>query len=148
MSPLARRDSRLSTSALTLLRAPAAAGLARNGVRRVLSGCLEPVRLHDSVLMTSEVVTNAIEYSDTGRIELRVALSDTAARVEVYNEGHEWTRGPEAQPRGLDDVGGWGLFIVDKLSDRWGTDVDETLVWFELDLPAVPAGSQDSAHEH
>jgi len=89
--------------------------------------------------MTSEVITNAIVYSDTGRIELRVAISDTEARVEVYNEGQEWARGPQLQPSGLDDVGGWGLFLVERLSDRWGMDLGETLVWFELDRPAQRA---------
>jgi anti-sigma regulatory factor (Ser/Thr protein kinase) len=93
--------------------------------------------------MTSEVVTNAIEFSETGRIELRVTVSALGARVEVYNERQEWVRGPELQPRGLDDVGGWGLFLVEKLSDRWDVDAAETVVWFELDRPVALAGPED-----
>ena len=28
----------------------------------------------------------------------------------------------------------WGLYLVDSLADRWGTERDpETMVWFELD---------------
>jgi anti-sigma regulatory factor (Ser/Thr protein kinase) len=134
-----RAEAGLKPAALRLPRVPASIGLARRHVNRLLSGLLDQTRLEDSVLMASELVTNAIVYSDAGRIELRVVMSDTAARVEVYNERQPWARGPELQPRGLDEAGGWGLFIVEKLSDRWGADVDGTLVWFEVDRPALSA---------
>jgi hypothetical protein len=32
-------------------------------------------------------------------------------------------------------VGGWGLFLVEKLADRWGVARNSlTRVWFEIDL--------------
>lgn len=142
-----RREARLSQSALRLPRAPASARLARSHVRRAFAEFLEPVRRDDAALMTSEVVTNAIQYSDVGRIQLRAGVTENVARVEVYNEGQEWRRGPEPQPRGRDDVGGRGLFLVDKLSDRWGTDVGQALVWFEIDQPVARNESADTDQE-
>jgi hypothetical protein len=33
---------------------------------------------------------------------------------------------------------GWGLFLVEQLSDRWGVEQigQATTVWFEIDRPA------------
>ena len=34
-----------------------------------------------------------------------------------------------------DNVGGWGLLLVEQLADSWGVDRDgSTFVWFELKL--------------
>jgi len=38
---------------------------------------------------------------------------------------------------------GWGLFLVDRMADRWGVDRSEgTRVWFELERE----GAMDLAH--
>jgi hypothetical protein len=43
--------------------------------------------------------------------------------------------GFQARPRRPDDDpgSGWGLFLVEQLSDRWGVELNgATQVWFEL----------------
>jgi hypothetical protein len=50
---------------------------------------------------------------------------------------------PEPAGRG---PGGWGLFLTERLADRWGVDREEgwTTVWVEMDLdprsPPLTAG--------
>jgi anti-sigma regulatory factor (Ser/Thr protein kinase) len=95
-----------------------------------LAGKLPTQRLRDASLCLSELVTNAVQHPSAGsELELRVALDDDRLRVEVADEGGGFH--PDAPSRG--DERGWGLFIVDNLSDRWGVDRGErTVVWFEI----------------
>src|SRR2546423_4237308 len=89
----------------------------------------------DLRLLISELITNSVVHAETGPedwVDLRLREATRALRVEVCNEGHDW----EPQPRqaDLEEPGGWGLFIVERLSDRWGVCRDgSTCVWFELD---------------
>jgi len=39
---------------------------------------------------------------------------------------------PVARDKPKTDVGGWGLHLVESLSDRWGVHDGSTHVWFEL----------------
>ncbi len=89
-----------------------------------------------AVLLTSELVTNAIRHA-TGDLRLRVLRRPGGIRVEVHDR--DATALP--QPRAQDDAlaeGGRGLHFVGELATRWGV---ETLaggkqVWFELDAGA------------
>ena len=59
--------------------------------------------------------------------------------LEVIDPG----AGFEPLPRvaGQSQAGGWGLYLVDQIADRWGVvPGDGTHVWFELD--AVDAGRE------
>lgn len=100
-----------------------------------LEGRLPADQLGDVRLLVSELVTNAIrhaELGDEGAIRLSVTVSDALIRVEVHDDG----RGFELQgaPTGRERAEGWGLFLVETLSDRWGVERgDGGLVWFELD---------------
>jgi anti-sigma regulatory factor (Ser/Thr protein kinase) len=105
------------------------------------SGVLEDVRL-----LVSELVTNSIRHAgieEGGGVELRVLVSQRVLRVEVVDGG----RGFEpASPGPSADMGsGWGLYLVDRIADRWGTRPTDpgTCVWFEIDLapPVDPAGT-------
>ena len=40
---------------------------------------------------------------------------------------------PVARNRPATEVGGWGLHLVQTLSDRWGVYEGSTHVWFEID---------------
>jgi len=52
-------------------------------------------------------------------------------RVEVADHGPGFAAAP-GRPD-AEDIGGRGLFLVDRLADRWGTAEGGTRVWFELD---------------
>jgi anti-sigma regulatory factor (Ser/Thr protein kinase) len=130
--------ARETTSATTtrMARGPTAAGLSRQYVRGAIPAHLSAVRMCDLVLLTSELVTNAVEYSRTGPIDLTVVRGATFTRIEVSNPNESWARAPEPGSPERDQVGGWGLFLVEQLSERWGTSDADCRVWFEFHHPA------------
>jgi anti-sigma regulatory factor (Ser/Thr protein kinase) len=98
-------------------------------------GDLHP-RLDDAVLMTSELVTNALMHSNSrrpgGTVVITVLESAGGVRVEVADSGSELTA-----PVVRSDVycaDGHGLFLVQSLADQWGylRDGTGTTVWFWL----------------
>ncbi|MEA2309084.1 MAG: hypothetical protein QOI65_1370 [Thermoleophilaceae bacterium] len=90
-------------------------------------------RLYDASLCLSELVTNAIQHPDTesgDELELELRLTGDALRVQVVDPGGGFQPGPPTEG----DERGWGLFIVDQLSARWGTEPGErTVIWFEIE---------------
>jgi serine phosphatase RsbU (regulator of sigma subunit)/anti-sigma regulatory factor (Ser/Thr protein kinase)/PAS domain-containing protein len=134
--------ARLEPGELALTGGPEAVSLARAAVRARLERHLPRDRLADALLMTSELVTNAIRHGRAegpdDRILLRVVHQGTRARVEVRDGGPGFSARSPAPP----DEGGMGLGLVDRLADAWGTDRQETttLVWFEVepDRPRAP----------
>lgn len=95
---------------------------------------VSPQSLEDLRLLVSELVTNSVRHAGLGpsqTIELKVTLSDETVRVEVNDPGG----GFEPSPRTAhsQDDSGWGLYLVSRLSDRWGVTSDGvTRVWFEV----------------
>jgi len=84
-----------------------------------------------AVLLTSELVTNAITYG-TPPIELEVDCSDDhelLVRVSDTAPGLPHRERPSA-----DDVHGRGLGITAALSDEWGVEPTPAgkIVWFRL----------------
>jgi anti-sigma regulatory factor (Ser/Thr protein kinase) len=126
----------ISVTSIRLRRTAKAPALARRHVQR--EPALPAGRLHDIVLLTSEVVTNAVEHSRAGAIEISVVRGATFTRIEVRNPGDIWDRRPDLRSREPDEPGGWGLFLVEQLSDRWGVRDNDRTVWFEFDHPAPP----------
>ena len=50
------------------------------------------------------------------------------------------------EPRSLRS-GGWGLWMVDQLTDRWGVDFSHsTRVWCEFDLPTLRSPLRARVH--
>jgi anti-sigma regulatory factor (Ser/Thr protein kinase) len=95
-------------------------------------GRLPASTLYDASLCLSELVTNAIQHpaAESGdELELELHLRADALRVQVIDPGRGFE--PGAPTEG--DERGWGLFIVDQLSTRWGTEPGErTIMWFEM----------------
>lgn len=99
---------------------------ARRQVRKVLGE-----GNHDVELAVSELVTNALEHSDSGlggSISLRLAVGADRARVEVTDAGSADSR-PHLAESGPEDEDGRGLEIVRAVSTAWG--VSGTTVWCE-----------------
>jgi anti-sigma regulatory factor (Ser/Thr protein kinase) len=109
-----------------------------SAARQALAGfdsLLGASAFYDASLCVSELVTNAVLHADIGAdAELRLDVAIDARgklRVEVTDTGRGFT--PPASSAG-DDTG-WGLFLVDRLSDDWGVDCEDgTRVWFEMRL--------------
>jgi anti-sigma regulatory factor (Ser/Thr protein kinase) len=88
-------------------------------------------------LVISEVVTNSVKHAGmtaAQRIEVSISMLPECLRFEVTDEGDGFEPGPARHdPRSR--AGGWGLVLVEELSDRWGVEVEHsTLVWCEFDL--------------
>jgi anti-sigma regulatory factor (Ser/Thr protein kinase) len=106
-----------------------APGAARNALR-ALNGSLDPQLADDIRLLVSELVTNSLRHTGSAEIELEVWRSDQLVRVAVYDRGAGFDVAGSPTPG---DASGWGLFMVDRLADRWGVETDDgTRVWFEL----------------
>ena len=62
-------------------------------------------------------------------IGVRAQLSGGTVRIEVRDPGRD---GP-VELRAPGPRGGYGLFLVERLTDRWGVELrDGTMVWAEL----------------
>jgi anti-sigma regulatory factor (Ser/Thr protein kinase) len=93
------------------------------------------VLLADLRLLVSELVTNSVRHSGVRKHDtvcMEVQVTPSTVRVEVADGG----AGFEPKPRDDDRTrpGGWGLYLVDELADRWGVARNHlTCVWFEMD---------------
>jgi anti-sigma regulatory factor (Ser/Thr protein kinase) len=100
---------------------------------RSLPRPLDEATIADASLCATELLTNVARHSEgAGRghpVELQLLLDDDLLRVEVTDPGDGFEIG-EVTPG---DESGWGLFIVDRVSDAWGVDRGSRCrVWFEL----------------
>ena len=91
--------------------------------------------LDEVVLLSSELVTNAVLHTDSGRpggtITIVLLSRDDVVQVKVTDEGSAST--PVVKDEGLVPEGR-GLFLVEQLADGWGYTRDDriTTVWFRL----------------
>ena len=102
-----------------------------------LEGALATQVYMDLRLLVSELVTNCVRHarlSPGDPIRLRVRRSEGMLRVEVTDPGPGFE--PESEQSAGGETGGWGLFLTERLADRWGVDRDGglTTVWLEMDL--------------
>jgi serine phosphatase RsbU (regulator of sigma subunit) len=120
-----------STAEWTVAPEPPAVALSRRTVRATLGGWGLQQLGDTAELLTSELVTNALLYTE-GPISVRL-MRDRTLLCEVY-DGSETV--PRLRVAADDDVGGRGLRLVKELSNRWGTRRTTTgkTVWFELRL--------------
>ena len=116
---------------------PEAAAWARNALFPV-ERAVDADLMADVRLLVSELVTNSVRHSGAAPpdpVGLEVELDSETIRVEVSDSGS----GFDPLPRDADRSrpGGWGLYLVDRLADRWGVARNSlTRVWFEIDLGA------------
>ncbi|MGP2440847.1 ATP-binding protein [Streptomyces sp. JW3] len=92
---------------------------------------LSPKLAEDAVLLVSELVGNAVRHTGARVFGLRMRRRPGWVRVEVRDP----SRGlPCLMPIQPLDLSGRGLFLVDKLSDRWGVDLlpRGKTTWFEM----------------
>ncbi|WP_256251895.1 SpoIIE family protein phosphatase [Streptomyces sp. yr375] len=84
-------------------------------------------------LVASELVTNAIRHA-TGPVHLRL-LRDRALICEVSDGS---STSPRLRRARTEDEGGRGLFLVARLTERWGTryTAEGKIIWTEQPLPS------------
>ena len=113
-----------------------APGLARATLTAVAH---PPPEIADEVLLlTSEVVTNAIRHAGSAPLDdviVRIDPSATDFHVEVLNPGPSFD--PQVPTSPSANGTGLGLFLVDRLASRWGVEREgsRTKVWFDVPVP-------------
>jgi anti-sigma regulatory factor (Ser/Thr protein kinase) len=118
------------------LEVPATPGML-SSVRAALSELPLPARaLVDARLLVSELVANSIRHARLGpndTIRVTAEVEHGRLRVEVVDGGRGGTPilagGIRPRP-GAES--GWGLYLVEIISSRWGHDADR--YWFELEI--------------
>ncbi|MEH6378116.1 SpoIIE family protein phosphatase [Streptomyces sp. KLMMK] len=121
---------------------------ARAFVRDTLQGWGHPDIIDDAVVLTSELVTNAVVHAGTAADVLCMRTA-TGVRIEVadrYPEREVPLQSSARRIGGVDREGGRGLLLCAALATRWGVEYTPThkQVWFQLDLPDRPAGTRSA----
>ena len=97
-----------------------------------LSGTVAEDLIPDVKLLVSELVSNSVKYGNGGVLRFQIqAEGPRKLRAEVIDHGAGFVPVPRDRP--ATDVGGWGLHLVQTLSNRWGVHEDSTHVWFEIE---------------
>ncbi|MBH5337099.1 ATP-binding protein [Streptomyces pactum] len=112
---------------------PESAGSARRLTEAVAQRLwqLSPELTEYAVLLVSELVGNAVRHTGARSVGLRMHRRRGWIRVEVRDP----SRGlPCLMPVREMDTTGRGLYLVNKLSDRWGVDLlpRGKTTWFEM----------------
>jgi anti-sigma regulatory factor (Ser/Thr protein kinase) len=110
-----------------------APALARRAVEERVDHGYDDEQAGTLLLLVTELVTNAVLHAGApgSPVLLRVTVAPRHLRVEVHDRGPGFEM-HKPKPRG--SSGGYGLFLVERMSDRWGVHRDgDTYVWFELD---------------
>jgi serine/threonine-protein kinase RsbW len=102
---------------------------------------LDDAVLSNAMLLTSELVTNAIRHSRSGAaggsVLLVILEASGGIGVEVSDSGS--AGGAPVVKEDVYTCEGHGLFLVEAVAGQWGyrrAEADGTTVWFWLDLSA------------
>jgi anti-sigma regulatory factor (Ser/Thr protein kinase) len=112
-------------------RDPTAPAAARRAVE-AFGASLDPMVVPDVKLLVSELISNSVKYGGDGQVQLILRSEDPHhVHVEVVDQGVGFV--PAARDRPKTEPGGWGLHMVEALTQRWGVREGSTHVWFEID---------------
>ncbi|MGH3367179.1 MAG: SpoIIE family protein phosphatase [Nocardioidaceae bacterium] len=123
------------------------ADAARKFVRQTLRGWGADAAVDDAVLLTSELVTNAVVHAGTD-VWVTCALDNAAVQIGV-SDGHAARALPTAiGPAPVDRESGRGLYLVSEIAHTWGVDYDAAAkrVWFRLPLATASLQPVDARH--
>ena len=132
------RPTELLARRIRLTTGPAAAAEARSHVRTAICTWDVPVDPSVALLLTSELVTNAIRHEAGGTVMLAIRCSRRRLRVEVHDTSCSM---PVLVDAPADAETGRGLMLVATLAAEWGcyrTPAGKA-VYFTLALQPVPA---------
>lgn len=86
-----------------------------------------------ATLLVSELAGNAVRHG-SGEFDVSVSRSAHTIRVSVHDSS---PTAPTRKAVSVDAEGGRGIWLVEALAGRWGTEVQPggKDVWFELSCP-------------
>jgi anti-sigma regulatory factor (Ser/Thr protein kinase) len=122
-----------------------AARIARQAVREEFKDALPRRRLADVELLVSELATNSIRHAgatEADELSMEADVEADRVRVRLFDPGAGFeAHTPVAPATG----GGYGLVLLDRLSDRWGVQREGAFsVWFEVQRDRLPFGDDRS----
>ena len=115
MAPPCTAERRGSRARLST--GPAAAAEARRRVRAAIASWQIPVDQDAALLLTSELVTNAVRHEPGQAVMLVISCSRGRLRVDVHDTARTL---PAVADVPADAESGRGLLLVETLSDEWG----------------------------
>lgn len=101
----------------------------------MLTGAAPEPAIEDAVLVTSELVTNAVIHAHSSP-DVEVVIDDHVVSIAVNDAAHTM---PLPRQATTDDLSGRGLGIVARLSEQWGyrpVHGDGKVVWACIPLHA------------
>jgi len=143
-----RSDSTPRASILgsvTVAGEPEQVSLVRKFVARTLAAGLPVIDSDAATLLTSELVTNALLHTDSGRpggsVTVVIRGLPDGILVEVVDDGSAGT--PVVKDDALAGEG-QGLYLVQQMAAQWGylRDNAGTTVWFYLAAASPPGGGR------
>jgi anti-sigma regulatory factor (Ser/Thr protein kinase) len=110
---------------------PEAAASARSAISRLRADLDQPL-IETLRLLVTELVTNSVRHTAADSLTLSVAVGRSAVLTEVADTGPGFD--PKCVENSANQDTGWGLFLVQRLADKWGVrhDGPTKRVWFEL----------------
>ena len=138
------RPTELYQRRVRLTREPAAAAEARSQVRTAVRDWKIPVDSDIAILLTSDLVTDAILHGDGESITLAIRCARGHLRIDVYDRSRYLPAGADTP---ADTQAASGLVLVAALSTQWGsfrTPAGKAM-YFTLALPPDPPGDGDRA---
>ena len=117
---------------ISLASRPTSAREARDRLTSFLGSWGDEEARDNATLLLSEVITNAVRHARGGTILITLTLSQGRLVAQVQDE----SASVPVRRGTAGEGGGWGLELIDQLSNRWGVDQhpgDGKTVWFEID---------------
>jgi anti-sigma regulatory factor (Ser/Thr protein kinase) len=131
------RGDKEVTQKLRLPRRAESAGAAREALDELATVVDGPL-LYDIRLLVSEVVANRMRHPArvaAAWLEVEVDVDPKRVRIEVNDVGQHWVFEPAPFSFDPENSSGWSLYLVDRITDRWGLVRGDAAVsvWFEID---------------
>ena len=124
-----------------------AARVARQAVREEFKDALPGRRLADVELLVSELATNSVRHAgvtETDELSMEADVEPDRVRVRMFDPGSGFEEHTPSPPSS-GGSGGYGLVLLDRLSDRWGVQREGRFsVWFEVQRDRLPFGDDRS----
>ena len=124
---------------------PTAAAEARSQVRAAIRDWKVPVDPDIAILLTSDLVTNAITHGDGETLTLAIRCSRGHLRIDVYDQSRYL---PVGVNEPVDPGTGRGLVLVAALSSEWGsfrTPAGKAMYFTVAAQPDPPSGGDRAA---
>jgi len=112
---------------------PAAASTARRALAH-LRGDLDEPLMETMRLLVTELVANSVRHASARFVSVKAVVTGSSVWLEVTDEGPGFEVAGALRKGAQSDESGWGLFLVERLANRWGVqrEGDATRVWLEL----------------